>query len=196
MRLAGIHFEEEEYTQAASVWEEYRSAYPSGERWLESTYWAGRAYEEAGDQALADSAAMIVGAMQRAITGLELPPRPDAAIRELIGLGLNEGLQRLYPEIETARLRLPPVPEARIEACAPVPSIVIDFVIVTAHSGAFCSREDPSRDCQGEIVEVARRLVRTSSSGTGSMPSRLAIGPAATIASIACWPVPLMAPRP
>jgi 2',3'-cyclic-nucleotide 2'-phosphodiesterase/3'-nucleotidase/5'-nucleotidase len=33
-----------------------------------------------------------------------------------------------------------------------------DFVIVTAHSGAFCSREDPSRGCEGEIVDVARRL--------------------------------------
>jgi 2',3'-cyclic-nucleotide 2'-phosphodiesterase / 3'-nucleotidase / 5'-nucleotidase len=34
-----------------------------------------------------------------------------------------------------------------------------DFVIVTAHSGAFCDREDPSRDCHGDIVDVARRLV-------------------------------------
>ncbi len=33
-----------------------------------------------------------------------------------------------------------------------------DFVIVTAHSGAFCSREDPSVDCRGDIVEVARRV--------------------------------------
>ncbi|CAN5829186.1 multifunctional 2',3'-cyclic-nucleotide 2'-phosphodiesterase/3'-nucleotidase/5'-nucleotidase [soil metagenome] len=33
-----------------------------------------------------------------------------------------------------------------------------DFVIVTAHSGAFCDREDPSRDCRGEIVDVARRV--------------------------------------
>ncbi|MBA2670176.1 MAG: 5'-nucleotidase C-terminal domain-containing protein, partial [Gemmatimonadetes bacterium] len=33
-----------------------------------------------------------------------------------------------------------------------------DFVIVTAHSGAFCDREDPSLDCRGEIVDVARRL--------------------------------------
>lgn len=33
-----------------------------------------------------------------------------------------------------------------------------DFVIVTAHSGAFCDRDDPSRGCEGEIIEVARRL--------------------------------------
>lgn len=33
-----------------------------------------------------------------------------------------------------------------------------DFVIVTAHSGAFCDREDPTRGCEGEIIEVAERL--------------------------------------
>lgn len=57
------------------------------------------------DGTLSDSAAMIVGAMQRAIAGLGLPPRPDQAIRELIGLGLNEGLTLLYPEIELQSLR-------------------------------------------------------------------------------------------
>jgi phosphoglycolate phosphatase len=57
------------------------------------------------DGTLADSAAQIVGAMQAAILGLGLPPREDAAIRELIGLGLNEGLQRLYPELELQALR-------------------------------------------------------------------------------------------
>jgi 2',3'-cyclic-nucleotide 2'-phosphodiesterase/3'-nucleotidase/5'-nucleotidase len=34
----------------------------------------------------------------------------------------------------------------------------VDFVVVTAHSGAFCDRDDPSRGCEGEIVDVARRL--------------------------------------
>lgn len=57
------------------------------------------------DGTLADSAAQIVGAMQKAIAGLKLPPRPDESIRELIGLGLNEGLQILYPELEVAGLR-------------------------------------------------------------------------------------------
>jgi 2',3'-cyclic-nucleotide 2'-phosphodiesterase/3'-nucleotidase/5'-nucleotidase len=33
-----------------------------------------------------------------------------------------------------------------------------DFVIVTAHSGAFCDRDDPSKNCTGEIVDVAKRL--------------------------------------
>lgn len=57
------------------------------------------------DGTLADSAAQIVGAMQRAITGLKLPPRDDESIRELIGLGLNEGLQKLYPDLELGGLR-------------------------------------------------------------------------------------------
>lgn len=57
------------------------------------------------DGTLADSAAQIVAAMQGAIKGLGLPPRDDEAIRELIGLGLNEGLQKLYPELELDWLR-------------------------------------------------------------------------------------------
>ncbi|NKF22480.1 HAD family hydrolase [Solimonas marina] len=57
------------------------------------------------DGTLADSAAMIVGAMQRAIAALQLPPRDDRTIRELIGLGLDDVLQRLYPEYELETLR-------------------------------------------------------------------------------------------
>lgn len=56
------------------------------------------------DGTLSDSAAMIVGAMQRAATDLKLPPRSDESIRELIGLGLNEALAMLYPEIELPHL--------------------------------------------------------------------------------------------
>lgn len=57
------------------------------------------------DGTLADSAGQIVGAMQIAIRGLSLPPRSDEAIRELIGLGLNDALTRLYPELELSGLR-------------------------------------------------------------------------------------------
>lgn len=56
------------------------------------------------DGTLSDSAAMIVGAMQRAATELKLPQRSDESIRELIGLGLNEALGMLYPEIEPSHL--------------------------------------------------------------------------------------------
>lgn len=35
-----------------------------------------------------------------------------------------------------------------------------DFVIVTAHSGAFCDRGDPTIGCEGEIVDVAARLTQ------------------------------------
>lgn len=57
------------------------------------------------DGTLADSAGMIVSAMQVAIRGLSLPPRTDESIRELIGLGLNDALTRLYPELELTGLR-------------------------------------------------------------------------------------------
>ena len=57
------------------------------------------------DGTLSDSAGQIVRAMQFAIAGLTLPPRSDKEIRELIGLGLNEALGRLYPEIELDELR-------------------------------------------------------------------------------------------
>ncbi len=53
------------------------------------------------DGTLADSAGEIVSSMQIAIRDLNLPPRADHQIAELIGLGLADGMQRLYPEIET-----------------------------------------------------------------------------------------------
>ena len=56
------------------------------------------------DGTLSDSAAQIVNAMQGAIRGLKLPERTDESIRELIGLGINEALGRLYPEIELKHL--------------------------------------------------------------------------------------------
>lgn len=57
------------------------------------------------DGTLADSAGQIVSAMQAAIDGLGLPPRSDESIRELIGLGLDDALTRLYPELEQKGLR-------------------------------------------------------------------------------------------
>jgi phosphoglycolate phosphatase len=57
------------------------------------------------DGTLADSAGQIVSSMQAAITGLGLAPRSDESIRELIGLGLNDALMRLYPELELSGLR-------------------------------------------------------------------------------------------
>jgi phosphoglycolate phosphatase len=52
------------------------------------------------DGTLADSAALIVSTMREAITALNLPPREDHQIAELIGLGFNDGLRRLYPEFD------------------------------------------------------------------------------------------------
>lgn len=53
MRLAGSFFQQGDYPSAAATWQEYRESYPTGERWLEATYWAGRAHEAAGESALA-----------------------------------------------------------------------------------------------------------------------------------------------
>jgi phosphoglycolate phosphatase len=52
------------------------------------------------DGTLSDSARHIVAAMQEAIAALNLPPRSDQAIRELIGLGLVDAMQRLFPELD------------------------------------------------------------------------------------------------
>ena len=56
------------------------------------------------DGTLADSEGLIVRSMQTAITALNLPPRSDAAIGELIGLGITDGMRKLYPEIDTDAL--------------------------------------------------------------------------------------------
>lgn len=50
------------------------------------------------DGTLADSAALIVSSFQGAISRLQLPARNDAQIRELIGLGFQDAMGRLYPE--------------------------------------------------------------------------------------------------
>jgi len=56
------------------------------------------------DGTLADSAGEIVANMQRAISALELPPRADQQIAEMIGLGFADGLKQIYPEIDTPKL--------------------------------------------------------------------------------------------
>lgn len=48
MRLGGLAFVEQDYEQAASIFEEYRRLHPNGRRYQQSTYWAARAYERLG----------------------------------------------------------------------------------------------------------------------------------------------------
>lgn len=57
------------------------------------------------DGTLADSAAQIVSGMQHAIAALDWEPRRDEQLRELIGLGLDEVLQQLYPSADPSELR-------------------------------------------------------------------------------------------
>lgn len=49
------------------------------------------------DGTLIDSEASIVQSMQAAITDLALAPRTDRQVRHVIGLGLREALEALYP---------------------------------------------------------------------------------------------------
>jgi soluble lytic murein transglycosylase len=48
-------FQEGDYREAARLWDDYRSRYSRGDRWLQATYWAGRAHEEMGDVAAAQA---------------------------------------------------------------------------------------------------------------------------------------------
>ncbi|MDN5939517.1 MAG: HAD-IA family hydrolase [Salinisphaera sp.] len=57
------------------------------------------------DGTIMDSAREIVTAMQRAIQDIGLPERGADRMRNLIGLGLNEVLRRLFPELNPDRVR-------------------------------------------------------------------------------------------
>lgn len=52
------------------------------------------------DGTLMDSAARIVDSLQAASNELELASRTDQECRNIIGLGLNEAINMLYPEID------------------------------------------------------------------------------------------------
>lgn len=54
------------------------------------------------DGTLMDSEARIVACMRAAITDLSLAPRDNASIRNIIGLGLAEAIQQLYPGTDEA----------------------------------------------------------------------------------------------
>lgn len=56
------------------------------------------------DGTLADSANTIVRAMQTAIMQLQLEARDDAAVRDVIGLGLAEAARKLYPGLSPAEV--------------------------------------------------------------------------------------------
>lgn len=51
------------------------------------------------DGTVADSERRIVTAARAVIAGLGLPPRDDAEIRAIVGLGLDEAFQVLYPDL-------------------------------------------------------------------------------------------------
>ncbi|WP_158583350.1 HAD family hydrolase [Salinisphaera sp. Q1T1-3] len=57
------------------------------------------------DGTLADSAGDFVGALQQAIQDTGLPERSPAQLRELIGLGITDIMNRLWPELDSGRVR-------------------------------------------------------------------------------------------
>lgn len=54
------------------------------------------------DGTLCDSTAKIVRCMHQAADTLRLPVRTDAEVQNIIGLGLPEAIQTLYPELDPA----------------------------------------------------------------------------------------------
>jgi len=57
------------------------------------------------DGTLMDSIGHIVRSVRAAIAALDLPERSDEAIRDIIGLGLEEAVAKLYPEADRALRR-------------------------------------------------------------------------------------------
>lgn len=56
------------------------------------------------DGTLVDSLDHIVSSLRRAAADQGLPVRPDEALRDIIGLGMVEALDRLYPGIDKAQI--------------------------------------------------------------------------------------------
>ena len=90
------------------------------------------------DGTLADSAAQIVGSMQRAIDALALPRRTDHQIRELIGLGMHDVLVRLFPELDQSEL----------------------IGLLTSYRAAYLSNLPPEAPLFAGALEALQRLDR------------------------------------
>ena len=58
------------------------------------------------DGTLMDSTGHIVNCMQTAISTMALPPLKNSDINHIIGLGLNEAAQALYPEIDSETINI------------------------------------------------------------------------------------------
>ena len=56
------------------------------------------------DGTLVDSTGRIVDSMQQASLEVGLPRVPDSAVQNIIGLGLPEALQTVWPGINTEQL--------------------------------------------------------------------------------------------
>ncbi|MFW5952386.1 MAG: transglycosylase SLT domain-containing protein, partial [Gemmatimonadota bacterium] len=136
MRLGGLALLEEDYDEAAAIFEEYRGMHPDGRRWAQSTYWAARAYDALGRDAEAAArlrelresdplsyygvrAAELLDEPVLAIPMAE-PPARDSAAGERVAAGMRRvdvlaGLDRrddLVREVERLRSELESSPAA------------------------------------------------------------------------------------
>jgi soluble lytic murein transglycosylase len=53
MRLGGIAFQQERFSDARNEFERYRTTYPNGRRYVQATYWAGLAYQKLNQDSVA-----------------------------------------------------------------------------------------------------------------------------------------------
>lgn len=96
MRLGGIAFAARDVTAAVRIFEDYRSVHEAGSKYVQATYWAGRAYLELGDTALGN---------ERLREARLLDPASYYGVRatELLGANWREALAPA-PEVDDRTL--------------------------------------------------------------------------------------------
>lgn len=131
------------------------------------------------DGTLADSVGQITAGIRWAIERAGLPPRADAAIREVIGLGMLDGITALYPDdVDRARQALLDVAgdanlRARLEAATPLfpgagpllDRLTAAGVLVAIATGK--SRAGLQRDLAATDLATCFAAVRTADDGPG-----------------------------
>ena len=115
------------------------------------------------DGTLMDSEDRIVGSARGAMVDLGLQPRSDEAIRDIIGLGLREAMQVLYPELPpeshaalVERYRLHFLSEGGLCVCSSQ-----SIVPVTVSSGKAKYPESAEAD----LKRIFPRLIYTDAQG-------------------------------
>ncbi len=131
------------------------------------------------DGTLVDSVGRITAGIRRAINHADLPPRTDDAIREIIGLGMVDGIAALYPDhAEHARRALQeaaanPVVRAELEGPTPLFAGTRPLLDRLADHGILLavatgkSRAGLERDLAATQLAPRFAAVRTADDGPG-----------------------------